>query len=367
MSIVPFALTLVTQCDMLKSKGSDPMEERWLQILITALNAVLPIILMIALGYVLRQKKMLSESFLTVGNKLVFKLCLPSMLFVNIYGVSSLSDIRWDVVIYAALCLLVIFGAGMLIAVFTTPVADRRGVMAQCTFRSNYAIIGMPLAAALGGPEAEAVAAVVSSVAVPVLNVLAVISLSVFVNQTDGGRISVKSILLDIVKNPLIQGVAAGMMCLVLRWAQTELWGDVVFSLSGDTQFLFSVLNYLKAMTTPLALIVLGGQFTFSAVKELRKEIIVATASRVFLAPIMGLGGAILLTLTGVLRCGTAEFPALVALFASPVSVSSAIMASQMHNDEQLATQLVVWTTLLSGITVFLISCGLMAAGFINV
>ena len=343
------------------------MQDLWLQILLTALNAVLPIILMIALGYILRQKKMLSESFLTIGNKLVFKLCLPTMLFVNIYGVASLSDIRWDVVGYCAVALCVIFGAGMLIAVLTTPVPKRRGVMAQCTFRSNYAIIGMPLAASLGGAAAEAVAAVVSSVAVPILNVLAVISLSVFVNQGENGKISVKRILLDIVKNPLIQGVAAGMLCLVLRWAQRELFGDVVFSISRDTEFLYTVLNYLKAITTPLALIVLGGQFTFSAVKELRKEIIVATSSRVFLAPIIGIGGAIALTLAGVLRCGTAEFPALVALFGSPVSVSSAIMASQMHNDEQLATQLVVWTTIISGITVFLISCGLMAAGYITV
>ena len=49
-------------------------------ILWTALNAVLPIILVILLGYILRQKGFLSESFLQVGNKLVFRLCLPAML-----------------------------------------------------------------------------------------------------------------------------------------------------------------------------------------------------------------------------------------------------------------------------------------------
>lgn len=343
------------------------MEGLWLQILYTALNAVLPIILMIALGYFLRQKGMVSEGFLKNGNKLVFKLCLPSMLFVNIYSIESLSDIRWDIVAYSAAALFVIFIVGTAIAVATTKVADRRGVVAQCIFRSNYAIIGMPLAAALGGAEAEAVAAVLSSVAVPILNILAVISLSMFVNQTDSGKVSVKHILLDIVKNPLIQGVAAGMLCLVLRWAQTEIWGETVFSISLHTKFFYTVLTYLKAMTTPLALIVLGGQFVFSAVKELRKEIIVATLSRVILAPLIGIGGAILLSKTPLLECGTAQFPALVALFGSPVSVSSAIMASQMHNDEQLSTQLVVWTTIASGITVFLISCGLMALGFITV
>lgn len=343
------------------------MQALWLQILYTALNAVLPIILMIALGWVLRQKHFFGDGFLQGGNKLVFKLCLPSMLFVNIYQIPSLQDIRWDIVVYVAVALCVIFAMGTAIALATTRVPDRRGVIAQCIFRSNYAIIGMPLAAALGGQEAEAVAAVLSAVAVPILNVLAVISLSAFVHQDDSGKTSIKHILLDIVKNPLIQGVAAGMLCLVLRWLQMELFGEVVFSLGIHTKPVFTVLESLKAVTTPLALIVLGGQFAFSAVKALRKEIIVATFSRVILAPLVGIGGAILLSKLGFLHCGTAQYPALVALFASPVSVSSAIMASQMHNDEQLATQLVVWTTAASGITVFLISCGLMAAGLIAV
>ena len=343
------------------------MEVMWLQILYTAVNAVLPIVLMIGLGYFLRQKGMLGEEFLKNGNKLVFQLCLPSMLFVNVYSIPGLGDIHWDLVLYVAAGLVFVFLVAMGIAVLTTPMPERRGVVAQCIFRSNYAIIGMPLAAALGGPEAEAVAAVISSVAVPILNVLAVISLSVFVNQTDSGKISLRRILLDIVKNPLIRGVAAGMLCLVLRWVQTQLWGEVVFSIQIHTKFFFTVLTYLKGLTTPLALIVLGGQFVFSAVKALRKEILAATLSRVLLAPVLGIGGAIVLSSFGILRCGPADYPALVALFGSPVSVSSAIMASQMHNDEQLATQLVVWTTVASGITVFLISCGLMALGFITV
>ena len=210
-------------------------------------------------------------------------------------------------------------------------------------------------------------AAVLASVAVPMINVLAVISLSMFVNQDGKGKVSVKHILLDIVKNPLIQGVAAGMLCLILRWAQTELFGRTVFSLAVHTKFLYTVLTYLKSVTTPLALIILGGQFTFSAVKMLRKEIIVGILSRVIVAPIIGIGGAFLLTKAGILHCGTPEYPALVALFGSPVSLSSAIMATQMRNDEQLATQLVVWTTVAAGLTVFLLSCGLMAVGLIQV
>ena len=332
-------------------------------IFFTAFNAVAPIILMIALGYFLHHKGMLGDEFLKHGNKLVFKLCLPSMLFINIYNVPSLAGIRWGIVFCGSVALCVIFLVGLAIALLTTPEGKRRGVVLQCSFRSNFAIIGLPLAAALGGAEAEAAAAVMSSLTVPLMNILAVLALSLFVHES--GKISVKNILLDIVKNPLIQGVALGMVCLVLRWVQTETWGEVIFSLSIHTKFFYTLLTWLKNITTPLALLVLGGQFVFSAVKELKKEIIISTLCRLVLAPVIGIGGAYLADRVGLVVCGPADYPALVALFASPVAVSSAIMATQMKNDEQLATQLVVWTTLFSSVTVFLTACILMATGLI--
>ena len=332
-------------------------------ILVTAVNAVVPIILMIALGYFLRQKGFLGPDFLKTGNKLVFKLCLPTMLFVNIYNIESLADIHWDIVICASVALCVIFLIGLTISLVSTPNLRRRGVITQCAFRSNYAIIGMPLAAALGGPEAEAVAAIMSSVTVPLLNVLAVISLSMFVQE--GGKISAKKILLDIVKNPLIRGVVLGVFCLAIRWLQVELWGEVFFALNRQTKFIYTVLTWLKNITTPLALLVLGGQFVFSAVKALKKEIIISTLMRLVMAPAIGISAAYFMNRVGLVACGPAQYPALVALYASPVAVSSAIMATEMKNDEQLATQLVVWTTLFSGITIFIIVCILMALGLI--
>ena len=69
----------------------------------------------------------------------------------------------------------------------------------------------------------------------------------------------------------------------------------------------------------------------------------------------------------GVLSCGANEYPALIAMFGSPAAVSSAVMASSMGADEQLATQLVVWTSLFSVITVFAEACILMAAGLLPV
>ena len=91
------------------------------------------------------------------------------------------------------------------------------------------------------------------------------------------------------------------------------------------------------------------------------------TVWRTVLAPILGVGGAVLLSRWGVLPCGVSDYPALIALFGSPVAVSSAIMAREMDNDEQLATQLLVWSSVVSIVTIFAAVCLMMSVGLLTV
>lgn len=337
------------------------------QIFMTATEAVLPIVLLILLGYFLRQKNFFSDTFIQMGNKLMFRIGLPTMLFVSVYGIKSLSEINWDICLYCVLATTTVFLLGCVTAVVTTPVPERRGVLVQCAFRSNYAIIGIPLAATLGGEAATAVAAVLAAALVPYLNILAVLALSIFRKDENGEKLNVKKIAGDVARNPLIAGVLAGLLVLLVRQWQIKRFGTVVFSLERDLSVVYKVAKDLKAMTTPLALILLGGQFRFSAVRGLFKEIVVGTVWRTVLAPIVGVGGAVLLGHLGLFQCGAAEYPALIALYGSPVAVSSAIMAREMHNDEQLATQLLVWTSVASIVTIFAAVCLMMGMGLIEV
>ena len=337
-------------------------------ILITAVNAVLPIVLLIVLGYFLRSKGMINDSFIKMGNTLVFKICLPCMLFISVYEIAAMEAVQWDMAIYCVIAIVVLFALGGAVAVVTTKDSRRRGVIWQCCFRSNFAIIGIPLAVSLGAGEADAFGAIIAALAVPIFNMFAVIALSVFTEDASGHRPSIKRIVLDIVKNPLIIGVVLGMLCLGLRAMQRNFFGEAVFTLKQDLKFVYSVMEKLKAMTTPLALVVLGGQFKFSVVKGMFREIAVATVFRIVAAPLLCIGAAVLLAkTTGIISCGADTMPSLIALFGSPVAVSSAVMASQMGGDEQLAAQLVVWTCVGSIFTIFVQVCVLMAAGLLIV
>lgn len=337
-------------------------------ILSTAVNAVFPIVLLILLGYFLRRTGFLTEGFIKTGNKLVFRLCLPATLFVNVYEMTSVADIPWDVVVYCTGAIIVLFLLGMAVSVATTKDNRRRGVIWQCSFRSNFAIIGISLSTALGGETAAAVGAILLTLMVPLFNVFAVIALEVFTEDSSGHKHSPGQMAVDILKNPLVIAVFLGLFCMAIRALQKQFFGEVVFALNRELAFLFTVIKNLKSLATPLALLVLGGQFQFSVVKGMFKEITVGTLYRVVLAPILGVGGALLLSrYTNLLSCGPESIPAMLALFGSPVAVSSAVMAGEMGNDEQLAAQLVVWTSIASIVTVFVFSCILMSTGFIAV
>lgn len=330
------------------------------------------------------------------------------MLCINIYdNMQSFADIRWDVVIYSTVVILIIFGLGLLTAILITKQQNRRGVILQCAFRSNFAIIGLTLVGRLGGDEA--LGGIISAFSIPVFNILAVVALFIFTEKEQSAlgrealknpaptaieegassspgvkasksKNSIKSILLNIVKNPLIIGVAVGLVLVGIReieracgWIKLIEDGGVTkevvaFRLSAELKFLYTAIKDLKAIASPLALIVLGGQFEFSAVKGMTKEIIAGTIWRIVVAPLIGIGVAILLSnYTDLFTFDSTVYPTLIALFGTPVAVSSAIMAGEMKNDEQLATQLVVWTSIGSIITIFVMVFALMSFGLLAV
>ena len=318
-----------------------------MEALIFAVNAVLPIMMMVALGYALKRIGLIPAAFAPMANKLVFRVFLPVTLFLNVYGISAEMSIGIGYILYAVISVFILFGLGNLLVVLVTK-GNRRAPLLQAVFRSNFALIGIPLAEALYGAEGVAVAALLSAVAIPLFNVLAVLCFSL---HSEKGKLDAKKILLDILKNPLIIAVLTGAVFLLLKNLVPS------FSIERVTP-LYKTLSYLSGMATPLALITLGAQFEFSAVKGLRREIVTGVLCRLVIVPFLAIGIACLM------RCFTgAHFAAFVALYASPVAVSSVPMTQELGGDSELAGQLVVWTTLVSALTIVLISFGLQSLG----
>lgn len=322
-----------------------------------AFNAVIPIVLLILLGYFLKRIGLINDNFVKVGNKLVFNVLLPTLLFSNVYKIGSIGQIRWDIVLYAVLAILGIFVIGLVIVMFAVPDNRKKGVVLQCFFRSNFAIIGIPLAQKLGGQSALGIVSILSAFTIPLFGILAVISLTIFVPQQDETKPKISSILLNIAKNPLIIGVVVGFVALLIRMAiPVGADGQKVFTLAKNAPVIYTVIEDIAKTASPIALIVMGGEFSFTAVKGSVKEITLGTLGRLVVFPAICLGLAIILSKhTNIINFGISEYPALIALFGSPTAVSGAIMANQMDNDGQLASQLVFWTSVFSILSIFVI------------
>ncbi len=317
-----------------------------------ALNAILPILILFLFGYVLKHFKFFDTTFFNQLNKYIFRIGLPALLFYNIYKIENLGQINWALIAFAVIGILVVFVLGLISVLLFVKDEKKKGVILQSVFRSNFALIGLPLANALGGAETGRFIAVLFAFAIPLTNMLGVISLTMF-QKNELGKVNVGFMIKNIMKNPLIIAVFVGIITIAIRGFIPVVDGEIVFSMERDVSILFRPIVWIANTATPLALIALGGQFEVSVVKDLAKDIIHGTLWRIVFVP------GIILTSAYLLReripALADALPALIALFCAPVAVSSVIMAHEMNGDDQLAGQLVVWTSIGSVFTVFII------------
>jgi predicted permease len=313
--------------------------------LLFAINVLFPIILLIGLGYYIKKINLISKDVFNSLNKLCFRVLLPISLFISIYDSSGIEDFNFVLLLFIALSLIVLFFIGWVIVKVFIKDDKQKGVILQGIFRSNYAIIGIPLATAIGGAEATKVAALVALVSIPIFNILGTIALSIFIKCEE--KTSITKTLVRIIKNPLILGVLTGIVALLIRSLFIQL--DFAFRLK-DIEFLYKALKSAGGIASPLALITLGGLFEFSNIKCMRKQIAFSVITRLVALPFIVFCVTLLL-----FDFSSAEYATLISVYASPIAVSSAVMAKEMDNDGDLANQIVVWTTVLSSITLFVI------------
>lgn len=328
-----------------------------------AFNAIAPILLLVLLGYLLRVKQVFSPQFFKLANRFAFHYSFPALMFVNLYTLDSIWKIDVRLAVYLLISLMIITLVSITLANLLTNARNQKGVLIQAGFRSNFAIIGLPLVEGLVGSAGRAAAAAMQAPTVIYFNVVSVLALTVY---SDDAAFSPRKILKNLVRNPLIQGLSAGVIVLVIReFIPVAADGTLVFSISGTLPWLYTTLQYLARLGTPLCLIMLGGQFNFSDVRGIRKQLTAAVLMRLILAPILGFSMAFAASHFGLLELRPATIGIMIAAYGSPVAVSSAVMASEMHADDVLAGQIVVWTSLLSMFTIFFLAVLFRSVGML--
>jgi hypothetical protein len=309
--------------------------------LFLAFTVVFPLFFNMSLGYGMRRLGLLDPHTLDVMNRLVFQMFLPVLLFINIYKTDLHRSVDLPLMAFAAISILLVFGILYVLVPRFEKEDCRRGVLIQGIFRSNFIIFGIPVAAAMFGDDRIGPVALLISVVVPLFNVLAVISLEIYRE----GTTEWSKILRGVAANPLILASIFSIAALLLGIRLPD--------------FLYKAMEDLAKVTTPLALILLGGSFHFSATRQCWRQVLAGVTGRLVIVPLVFLPISILLGFRDVRLAG------LLALYASPSAVSSFTMAKQMEGDSELAGQLVVYSSAFSILTMFLWIVVLKQGGFI--
>lgn len=309
--------------------------------LLFSLNTVFPLLVMMDVGFTARRVGVIGESAARQINACVFKIFLPLLLCFNIVDteLGASTDVR--TLLYAFVTTLLCFG----VLFFATPrlCRDRAscGVLIQGIARSNYAIFGIPLVMMMYPEGDTSIAVLMVAVVVPVFNVLSTVALMVFGGEKGSPWRIVKGVLL----NPLILGTLAGFLLWYFRVPIPSL--------------IETPLRSLGSIATPLALFILGASLDFSKARANSKLLVISVTGRLVVVPLIFLSLAVALGIRDV------SLAALIAVYASPTSVSSFPMAQQMGGNGDLAGGQVVFTTVFSILTVFLWVFALKSLGFL--
>ena len=156
-------------------RGTDLIEN-----LLYSVNTIVPIFLIVVLGWVLKNKRILDSSFFAGSDKFVFNIALPTMLFLDLIETGDISSFNFKLVVF---CIGGVLAAFLILCIFV-PIFCRdnakRGAAIQGIYRSNFAILGTSVVMNMFGEEATGAIASVLPVTVITFNILAVIALSIF-------------------------------------------------------------------------------------------------------------------------------------------------------------------------------------------
>ena len=176
-----------------------------------SLNSTLPLFFVMVLGYVLYQKKFLSDGFVAGANKFVFYVALPVQLFRDLGS----TDVRatFDGA-YVLFCFAVTLGSILALWALAKLCLKNKslvGEFVQVCYRSSAAILGSAFLQNIYGDASMSSLMILGSV--PLYNVMAVVILTLEspdAAQTGSMAAKLKKSIRGIVTNPILLGIAAG-------------------------------------------------------------------------------------------------------------------------------------------------------------
>jgi predicted permease len=303
------------------------------------MDNVFPVFALIAFGAFLRRRGLTDAAFLRTGDRLVYYAFFPVLLFWKIGGNPAGAAVPWRLW-GAVLGTVLVLWLVSLLAIAALHIGPRRaGTFSQATYRFNTYVAIAVVFNAQGDPGVASLGEVLG-VAIPLANVMAVVTFIWYSRESIDQAARVRLTVRALYRNPLILGCAAGM-----AWARLMPAWPVAVDNS---------LRLASSLTLPFALISIGGALRFAGLRERLPVTVLATVLKTVVMPVCGWWGLRLAGITG------PDVLTAMLFFAMPASTAMYVLASQMDGDTDLSSAIIVMTTAVSffSLSAVLLYCG---------
>ncbi|MCF3935711.1 AEC family transporter [Acuticoccus sp. M5D2P5] len=291
-----------------------------------ALLALVPIALLIGLGYLLRRRGFVADGFWPAAERLSYFVLLPCLFF---HGLATADLGAVPVPQLAGTLVLSLVTVSLMLVV-----AERYVRIDGAAFTSvfqggvrfnNY--VGITAALALFGAPAIGIAAVANAAIVPTVNILVVLVFA----RYGAARPTVRGVARGIVTNPLILGCAAGIM---VRLLGVDLPDAIAASVRA-----------LGQAALPIGLLCVGAALEWSVIGRALRPTLAASVVKFAVMPSVTILACLLFGLDGRAAVVAVMFQSL------PTASSSYVMARQLGGDAPLMAGIVAFQTVLALVT----------------
>jgi predicted permease len=298
--------------------------------MIHTLTTIIPIFVIILLGWLARAFGFMRAEFIEPANRLVFYLAIPAMVFRSISKASLGVQIDGWVVLSVMLSICTVFAVAWLLAIWVHLPQNHRGTFIQNSFHGNLGYIGLAVSYYFLGGDGFVRASILAGFMMILQNFLAVIALQVN-SPAKGASSKGGGVVLKIIGNPIILAALAGMFVSLTALPVPLLLGRC--------------LDILSDLALPLALLIIGASLSFDMMSSRLKSVLVTGMLKLLLMPAVGW---ILFRLLA--HESEAVLPAII-LLAAPTATVTYVMAKEMRGDSEFAVVAISVNTLLSAVT----------------
>lgn len=293
-----------------------------------ALTAILPVVVLLVIGWILRHRAPLDPSFWRGLEWMSYRVFTPALFVTSIgradLGAVPIGPLAVALTIPVLLVLGILFGAAGLLRI----TGARLTSLVQGSVRVNT-YLGLMFATALHGEEGIATYAIASAVMVPLVNVVCVSALA---RWGDGVEETRPRFGRELVTNPLIQGCVIG---IVVNVSGLRLDGPVA-----------TVLDLLAAPALVTGTLIAGAALTLAFRRRDLLDIGVAVLLKLLVLPALAVLVAAALGIEGVV------LSAVVIIAAVPTAPSAYVLARRMGGDHRLMASITGVQTVAALVTV---------------